>query len=108
MLPPKITNEDRIRAGVRAVEARRNRAEIKKKLANGETSYLQAIYSDNPDIARMKVYELLKSIPKVGEIRARAIMDRVGISANRRVGGLGKIQIMKLRSEEHTSELQSH
>jgi ribosomal protein S13 len=44
----------------------------------------------------MKVSALLESMPGVGRVRARQIMDEVGIAASRRVRGLGSNQARAL------------
>ena len=46
----------------------------------------------------MKVSALLESMPGVGRVRARQIMEEVGISESRRVRGLGQNQISALLS----------
>jgi ribosomal protein S13 len=37
----------------------------------------------------MKVVTLLESLPGVGKVRARRLMEEIGISESRRVRGLG-------------------
>ena len=44
----------------------------------------------------MQVSALLESMPGVGQVRARQIMEEVGISESRRVRGLGANQIAAL------------
>lgn len=98
-LPPALTPEDRARAGAAAVRARQIRADLKNRLRKGEITYLQVIYSENEEVLRMRVIDLLKSIPMIGDTRAKSIMERVGISPKRRIAGLGKIQLQKLEKE---------
>jgi ribosomal protein S13 len=50
----------------------------------------------NDIVGKMKVSALLESMPGVGRVRARQIMDEVGISETRRVRGLGNNQIAAL------------
>lgn len=47
----------------------------------------------------MKVSALLESLPGVGKVRAKQIMERLGISESRRVRGLGSNQIASLERE---------
>ena len=47
----------------------------------------------------MKVSELLESMPGVGKVRARQIMERLGIASTRRVRGLGANQVAALERE---------
>jgi guanylate kinase len=82
-----------------ATAARRARALIKEKLRSSEVSVFDVINSAEPALQKMRVRELLESVPGVGSLRATAIMERVKISPTRRVAGLGRIQISQLRGE---------
>ena len=44
----------------------------------------------------MRVSALLESMPGVGPVKAAQIMEEVGISASRRVRGLGQNQVAAL------------
>ena len=48
--------------------------------------------SDDANIGKLKVVSLLESLPGVGKVKARKVMDEVGIAANRRIQGLGSVQ----------------
>ena len=50
-------------------------------------------------IQKMRVKELIESLPGFGAIRAIAVLDKAGISHTRRVQGLGVSQREKLQSE---------
>jgi ribosomal protein S13 len=45
---------------------------------------------------KMKVSALLEALPGVGKVRARQIMEEIGISESRRVRGLGTNQVAAL------------
>jgi ribosomal protein S13 len=47
-------------------------------------------------IGKMKVLAVLESLPGLGKVKARRVMDEVGISDTRRVQGLGEQQRRKL------------
>jgi ribosomal protein S13 len=47
----------------------------------------------------MKVSALLESLPGVGKVRAKQIMERLGIAESRRVRGLGANQRAALEQE---------
>jgi ribosomal protein S13 len=47
----------------------------------------------------MKVSALLESMPGVGKVRARQLMERLGIAETRRVRGLGANQVEALKRE---------
>ena len=50
-------------------------------------------------IGKMKVLNVLESLPGLGKVKARRTMDKVGISETRRVQGLGDQQRRKLLEE---------
>lgn len=95
---PKLTPEQRAAALEKAAAARATRAEVKKRLKyqSATVSEVVKLASDDEAIAKMRVIELLESLPGVGKIKARRIMADVGIAESRRVGGLGPHQINKL------------
>ena len=47
-------------------------------------------------IGKMKVLAMLESLPGLGKVKARRIMEEVGISDNRTIHGLGEQQRKKL------------
>ena len=75
----------------KAAAARATRADAKESLKNGKRSAADIISSAGEDdvLARMRVSELLESLPGIGKVRAAAIMEQLGIAASRRVRGLG-------------------
>jgi ribosomal protein S13 len=50
-------------------------------------------------IGKIKVLALLESLPGVGKVKARRVMDDVGIAETRRVQGLGAQQRARLLEE---------
>lgn len=98
MTLPPLTPEQRAAALERAAEARRERARIKARLKSSGESIEQVIAAgrDNDAIGKMRVSALLESMPGVGRVRARQIMDEVGIAQSRRVRGLGQNQTAAL------------
>ena len=93
-LPPSLSPDQRQAALEKAAAARRQRAEHKEKLKMGSTSLKELFgMAENDDIVgKMKVLAVLESLPGVGKVKARKIMDEVGISETRRVRGLGTQQ----------------
>src|SRR5256885_820660 len=93
-LPPSLTPEQRQAALDKAAAARRQRAELKEKLKMGSTSLRELLDSADRDgvVAKMKVVSVLESLPGLGKVRARRVMEEIGISETRRVQGLGKNQ----------------
>lgn len=98
MALPPLTPEQRAEALAKAAAARRERAAVKNRLKYSSGSLAQVIEEgkSDPVIGKMKVTELLESMPGVGRVRARAIMAEVGIAESRRVRGLGANQIAAL------------
>lgn len=101
MALPPLTPEQRAAALDKAAAARRERAELRNRLKHSGAS-LESVLADGRDndvIGKMKVSALLESLPGVGKVRARQIMERLGISESRRVRGLGTKQQAALTRE---------
>ena len=60
----------------------------------GSVSLSEALGKSESDdvIGKLKVVSLLESLPGVGKVKARRIMEDIGISETRRVRGLGPQQ----------------
>lgn len=97
-LPPQLTPAQREAALAKAAEARRARAEVKERLKMGSINLNELfVLGDNNDIiAKLKVVNVLESLPGVGKVRARRIMEELEISESRRLRGLGSNQREKL------------
>ncbi len=94
--PPKLTTQERLDALKAAVAARRSRAAFKEEIKVGKKSWKDAFSAQDESIKKMRVRELIESLPGVGEVRAKNILERAGISPTRRVGGVGRSQYEKL------------
>lgn len=101
MALPPLTPEQRAAALEKAAAARRERAEIKNRLKHSGASLSEVVREGqkNDVIGKMKVSALLESLPGVGKVRAKQIMERLSISETRRVRGLGANQIAALERE---------
>ncbi len=98
MALPPLTPEQRAAALEKAAVVRRERAEVKNRLKYSQGSLADVIKEgqENLVVGKMKVSALLEAMPGVGKVRARQIMEDVGISESRRVRGLGANQIAAL------------
>lgn len=101
MAIPTLSPEQLQAARAAATEARRVRAGLKNSVRDGNMSLSQALDKCAKDdvLAHIRVVDLLKSLPRVGDKRASEIMAKYDIAANRRVRGLGRHQIAGLKSE---------
>ena len=104
MALPPLTPEQRTEALEKAARARKERAEVKNRLKRGATTLSEVIKEGSTDdvIGKMKVSALLESLPGVGKVRAKQIMERLGIAESRRVRGLGAKQRSALEHEFST------
>ncbi len=96
--PPPQTPEARAAALAKAAVSRRVRAEAKEKLKIGSMN-LEELFaaSDVGDeagdmLAKLKVVSVLESLPGVGKVRARKLMEELDIKESRRIRGLGTNQ----------------
>ncbi len=96
--PPEV---DRTAASRAAVAARRARATVKAAVAGGTRSsvdVLDAATSDPLGVeGRLRVTDLLLSVPAIGQTKLPRIMNELGISPSKRLGGLGVHQRRKLK-----------
>ncbi len=99
--PPQLSPEARMAALAKAAQYRKRRAEMKAKIKRGEFSIdtVLEIAANEDAVAKMRVRELLEALTGVGKVRASALMQRLNISPNRRIAGLGRHQIKELRAE---------
>lgn len=91
---PKLTNEERRAALEKAAVARKKRADLKNKAKEGGYTFTEILnMAENDEIVKKtRVMEVLKSMPKIGQIKAQQIMDDLEIAHSRKLGGLGKRQ----------------
>ena len=101
MAVPELSAEQRRAALEKAAQVRRDRAAVKDRLKTAKVSLPDVLREgqDNEVIGRMRVIDLLQSIPGLGKVRARNVMERLSISESRRVRGLGNNQVAALERE---------
>ena len=93
-LPPELSAEQRQAALEKAAAARRQRAELREKLKMGSTKLSELLDAAERDevVGKMKVSAVLESLPGLGKVKAKRLMEEIGISETRRVRGLGEQQ----------------
>lgn len=98
---PRLSDEQLNDARKAASLARRSRADLKNQLRNGDIDFLEALDRCRADdvLAHIRVSDLLRCVPRMGEKRAADLMTRLSIAESRRVRGLGPHQLAALRKE---------
>ncbi len=101
MALPPLTPEQRQAALDKAAASRRERAEVKNRLKHSGATLADVVEESrtNEVIGKMRVKELLQSMPGIGKIRAQQVMEKLKISETRRVRGLGAKQVAALVDE---------
>jgi hypothetical protein len=96
--PPQLTPEQRRAALDKAAVARRKRAEVKEQLKSGRLTLAELFARSDADemVGKLKVVSMLESLPGVGKVRARRLMEELDISESRRLRGLGDNQRQRL------------
>ena len=96
--PPVLDPAQRAAALAKAAEARSARAELKNKLKMGSVTLSDVLARADTDsvVGKLKVLALLESLPGLGKVKARRVMEEIGIADTRRVQGLGKQQRQSL------------
>ena len=101
MALPRLTPEQRQANLDKAAASRKERAAVKNSLKHSGASIVDVIEQGqtNEVIGKMRVVDLLQAMPGLGKVRARQLMERLGIAATRRVRGLGANQVAALERE---------
>ena len=94
MALPQLTDEQRKEALAKAAEARKARAELKEQLKRGDISLKEVLAKASSDeiIGKTKGSALLETLPKVGKVKAKEILDELEIAQTLRLRGLGDRQ----------------
>jgi guanylate kinase len=89
-----MSDEDRRRALELSKESRQVRAKYKGLINSGELSIIDflSMAESNSNLGKMRVKDLLESVPGYGKVRVENLMRKSEISPTRRVQGLGKKQ----------------
>lgn len=100
MTLPELSPEAKREALRKAQEMRSKRAKVREDLKQGRLTLEEVL--DNADdavVSRMRVTYLLESLPRIGKVRSRKIMEEIGIHESRRIQGLGARQKEALLSK---------
>ncbi|MCC2592958.1 30S ribosomal protein S13 [Tessaracoccus sp. OS52] len=99
MAIPQLSPEQLESARSAATAARRARANLKEQVRTGEVSLGAALERamDDDVLSRVKVVDLLRALPRVGITRSQEIMQSLQIAPNRRIRGLGRHQVERLK-----------
>jgi len=99
---PALTDAQRAAALVKATAVRSARRAFKERVTEGEFTIAQAIAHAKKDdaLAGIRVRDLVQCVPGVGPKRAATLMESAGISAARRIRGLGTHQVDALVARE--------
>ena len=91
---PEMTEEQRDAALARAREARRSRAEIKALLKSGSLSFADVLDRADEDdlVAGTKIQAIVVSMPHMGKVSTKRLLEEIGIADNRTIRGLGSNQ----------------
>lgn len=96
-----MSESQRAAALERAAQARRVRAEVKELLKSGslDLSGLLVRAAEDELIGGIKVSAVLAAMPGTGKVKAKRLMEELGIADNRRLRGLGDKQRASLLAE---------
>jgi hypothetical protein len=87
MTPPGAHSQP-ARALQLANHVRRERSQLKTRIADGELSVAEVILTCPSEIARMPIAQLLASQRGWGEVRSRALLAQAAVREDKSVGAL--------------------
>jgi ribosomal protein S13 len=78
---------------------------LKEKLKMGQITLASLLERASTDelVGKMKVISVLESLPGIGKVKARKLMDEIGVAETRRLQGLGSNQKERLIQETSKS-----
>ena len=89
---PSRSLDQRLDALHRANHIRVQRAQLKRALKSGDTTFDQVLV-DPPDyVLTAKVYDMLLAVPRLGRVRAGRLLTQCRISQAKTIGGLSERQ----------------
>ncbi len=88
--PPQTTPEQRAAALAKAAAARRARAEVKELLSTGSLTLADVFERGDTDefVGGMKINKVLASLPRLGKVKTKRLLEEHGVAENRRVRSL--------------------
>lgn len=99
--PPGLTADQRAAALEKASFVRKVRADAKERLKAGSLTLVEllSMAESTEMLAKLKVLTVLESLPGLGKVKARRLLESVGIAENRRLQGLGVKQRAELLAQ---------
>ncbi len=87
---PQSTPEQRAAALAKAGEARRVRAEVKELLSTGTLSLADLFERAAEDelVGGLKINAAMASLPRLGKVKTKRLLEEHGVAANRRIRSL--------------------
>lgn len=91
---PEMTDEQRAAALARAREARAIRAELRVLLKSGSITFQDVLDKADEDVlvSGMKIQAVVVSMPHMGKVATKRLLEEIGIADNRTIRGLGSNQ----------------
>lgn len=89
---PPLSGEERADALKKAMQARQRRAKVLDLFRRGYIGYASILATDEEALKRIRVFDLVRCVDGVGDVKARKVMKNLKIAHSRRVRGLGPNQ----------------
>lgn len=89
---PELSPEEQMAALEKAARVRHERAEMLRRVKAGEVDPRGVLMRRDAVATRTKAVRFIESWPGYGKAKAERLMDAIGISRSRRLGGLGRRQ----------------
>lgn len=92
IMAPARSLEQRQAALKKANLVRCARAALKKNISAGVVSATDVLADPPPELLSMKVFDLLRALPKFGVVKAGRVMNQARIAQSKTIGGLSDRQ----------------
>ena len=92
ILFPKRTKEVQLAASRKGTKVRQDRAALKKAIKQGSIDPVEALHIEEPYFLGMRVYDFIKSLPRVAKVGTKKIMVELKINDKRRIRDMDSIQ----------------
>lgn len=92
LVAPERSMAQRMEALQRGNEIRSSRKQLKRDMKHGLVPVFDVLAEPGPDVATMKVMDLLLATPKIGRVKANKLLSQARVSPSKTLAGMTERQ----------------